>query len=49
MLQQMPIMILFVFLFGLVVILWVFKIIGCGTVVIIYFRCDGLFAPNSVQ
>ncbi len=47
MLQQMPITFLLLFLSGLVVIPWIFKIIGCGTVVISYFRCYGLFAPKS--
>jgi hypothetical protein len=36
-----------IFLFDLVVITWIFKIIRCGNVVIIYFRCDGPVAPNS--
>lgn len=43
----MPTTFLLVFLFDLVVIAWIFKIIGCGTVVIIYFICDRLFAPNG--
>ena len=34
-------------LFDLVVIHWIFKIIRCSAVVVSYFRCDGLFAPNS--
>ena len=47
MLQQIPIAFLLIFLFDLVVIPWIFKTIRCGTVVVSYFRCDGLFAPNS--
>ncbi len=43
----MPIYVFINFLFDLAVIHWIFKIIGCGTVVVSYFRCDGLFTPNS--